>query len=666
MKLPHLLLPLSALTFSCFQADAFSSVQIHNKQQTRIIGGVEAKKSSYPFMTALTSRSSTEIQPFCGASYIGGRYVMTASHCVEGASAKEIAVWIGGHDTTKPEGGQRINATQIYMHEDYDTNIINKDIAIIELEKEVQGVVPIKFLTPELESSLQDGRMLTVMGWGNRSTEDVDFPEVLHETNVALYNIETCKANYTENGETGITDYMICAGFAEGGKDSCQGDSGGPLVFKQDDEWYQAGIVSFGDGCAAKNKPGVYTRVAKLNSWIKAKMAGISYLQLNRKGYVEGDFSDVVSFNVKNVAQTPLSITGAEISKENNLVGTSISNNNCLNKVLAYNESCHVDVTTQADQIGVASLNLNLTTDNSLNSLISTGMTMKVLEADTLDLPNLVGADAKNLKWFKGGDATWQPQTDKATTGNNAIESGVIEDFSSSILLATVNNPSVSQVKLQYLVSSEKDYDNLIVYLNNKIMLQASGTDQVEFKELSLDLETGKNRIVIAYMKDEEEKDGDDKAYIDNIRTISINTPPVVNLKESSLTVESGKVFNLDASTSTDPEGNALTYKWELIGNGSAVISKPSEAKTDVTAPTISNDTNLTFQVTVTDSANASSKGTVSVIVKAANTPPVVNLKESSLTVESGKVFNLDASTSTDPEGNALTYKWELIGNGSA
>ena len=61
---------------------------------------------------------------------------------------------------------------------------------------------------------------------------------------------------------------------------ACNGDSGGPLVLKLPDAVYQVGIVSWGEGCARANSPGVYGSVSYYYRWIADHVCSDAEMQV--------------------------------------------------------------------------------------------------------------------------------------------------------------------------------------------------------------------------------------------------------------------------------------------------------------------------------------------------------------------------------------------------
>uniref|UniRef100_A0A672RP73 Zgc:165423 n=1 Tax=Sinocyclocheilus grahami TaxID=75366 RepID=A0A672RP73_SINGR len=150
-------------------------------------------------------------------------------------------------------------------------------MALLHLSSPVSFTNYIQPVCLAAEGSTFNSDTMWVTGWGNvNSGEDLPSPQILQEVDVPVVGNSKCNCLYEES----ITDNMMCAGPLEGGKDSCQGDSGGPMVIKQGSKWIQAGVVSFGEGCALPNFPGVYARVSKYQNWIN------QHVGLNNTGFI--------------------------------------------------------------------------------------------------------------------------------------------------------------------------------------------------------------------------------------------------------------------------------------------------------------------------------------------------------------------------------------------
>ena len=96
-------------------------------------------------------------------------------------------------------------------------------------------------------------------------------PSVLQVVNLPIISNEKCRQMYAKAGYLKrVPPTVLCAGYAEGGKDSCEGDSGGPLMVLSEDQatWLLAGVVSNGIRCAEPNLPGIYSRVSHYADWI--------------------------------------------------------------------------------------------------------------------------------------------------------------------------------------------------------------------------------------------------------------------------------------------------------------------------------------------------------------------------------------------------------------
>lgn len=238
---------------------------------SRIVGGQDANEGEFPWQVSLHVKGSGHV---CGASIISPKWLVTAAHCVQDDGRvrySQAATWqaqLGLHVQRKM-AAQVVtrNLKRIIPHPNYNDYTFDNDIALMELESPVafsDYIQPI--CLPAAQHSFPPGNTVWITGWG--ATREGGFAaNVLQKAQVRLINQTVC--NKLMGGQ--LTSRMLCAGILSGGVDACQGDSGGPLSSPAGSRMFLAGVVSWGDGCARRNKPGIYTTVTKFRGWIKEK-----------------------------------------------------------------------------------------------------------------------------------------------------------------------------------------------------------------------------------------------------------------------------------------------------------------------------------------------------------------------------------------------------------
>ncbi|XP_077570720.1 tissue-type plasminogen activator [Stigmatopora nigra] len=251
-----------------------------NRPAFRMFGGRGSDITEQPWQAAINVYQPRLRKHFhrCGGILIDSCWVLSAAHCF-GALDKPSRLQVILGRTFRKENAsseQIFNIDKYWIHEKFNNETFDNDIALLKLKSDIgmcainsPEVLPV--CLPESGLVLGDWTECEISGYGKDSEFSAHYSERVKRGFVRLWPRERCVPDVLSGRP--VTPNMLCAGDTRGLDDACKGDSGGPLVCRNNDKMTLMGVISWGDGCGQRDKPGVYTRVTRYVNWIQGKMA---------------------------------------------------------------------------------------------------------------------------------------------------------------------------------------------------------------------------------------------------------------------------------------------------------------------------------------------------------------------------------------------------------
>jgi MYXO-CTERM domain-containing protein len=246
------------------------------KVRRAIVGGTEADVGAYPETVAIMDLSghTGPSSYFCSGTLVGPRAVISAAHCMfdwrdRPVPANEIGVYFG-HDAQSVPRDQVLTISTYFVPDTYPYGEVtdqttgmgrDDDLSLLILDQPVTTVTPAPILAPAQVSTLTQGTMLLLVGFG-MTTLDYSGPD-----GVMFYASSPIDIH---------SDYEILIG-APGQPDTCFGDSGGPAFLVQGDQRILVGITSRGtyDSTVDCGEGTINTLAPAYLQWVQDNLASV-------------------------------------------------------------------------------------------------------------------------------------------------------------------------------------------------------------------------------------------------------------------------------------------------------------------------------------------------------------------------------------------------------
>ncbi|MDP6932189.1 MAG: MopE-related protein [Myxococcota bacterium] len=219
-------------TWVAFEVEGSSIDPTEEPPPPPIINGSVAD-DTYEAVGALIARYGGGYYIYCSATLIDESWVLTAAHCTEAADDYETMGYsneflITSDATVVGAWEEQIALSFWDRHEDYDSDTLENDIGIAELETALTSIDPIAVNTDGVDTSLV-GQEMRYVGFG--ATSDNGSGAGTRLTAAIPVN--------------DVTDYHVETFDPDDGENLCQGDSGGAAMDESGSDLLLLGVNSY-------------------------------------------------------------------------------------------------------------------------------------------------------------------------------------------------------------------------------------------------------------------------------------------------------------------------------------------------------------------------------------------------------------------------------------